>query len=393
MKTILHIDIDAFFASVEEIYDSTLKNKPIVVTGIHSKRSVVSCPNYIARSYGVKSAMPVFIAKQKCKNLILVPCHFSRYEHYSNIFMSLIRSNVSNKIEIMSIDECFVDITHLCNATYNSFGIAKRIQKLVYKKLGLSISIGISYNKFLAKMASDLEKPMGIVSILTKKDIIEKIWNLPIESMLYVGKSRERLLKDNGYKKIFDLADPLKKHKLLSLLKDAGNELYLLANGLSKDDEINVSNDQPKSISCSETFLEDTNDIAEIRRKLFDQTINVVSRMKNHNLLCKTISVIVKFTDFRQKIKRITLPEYTNNFHKICNFVLNIYYENFMNKDIRLVGVSLSSLVKSTTEITPIFDQYSNKKNIHNELLGVIKKINKMCNVDILDFASEKLKK
>ena len=175
MKTILHIDIDAFFASVEEMYDNTLKNKPIAVTGIHSKRSVISCPNYIARGYGVKSAMPVFIAKQKCKNLILVPHHFSRYEHYSNIFMSLIRTNVSNKIEIMSIDECFVDITHLCNATYNSFDIAKKIQRLVYKKLGLSISIGISYNKFLAKMASDLKKPMGIVSILTKNDIIKKI--------------------------------------------------------------------------------------------------------------------------------------------------------------------------------------------------------------------------
>ena len=211
--------------------------------------------------------------------------------------------------------------------------------------------------------------------------------------MLYVGKSREKLLKENGYKKIFDLADPLKKYKLLSLLKDAGNELYLLANGLSGDDEINFLSNQPKSISCSETFLENTNDIAEIRRKLFDQTINVVSRMKNHSLSCKTISVIAKFTDFRQKIKRITLPEYTNNFHKICNYVLNIYYDNFMNKEIRLVGVSLSSLVKSTTEITPMFDQYSNKHNIRSELLKVIEKINKKCNVDILTFASEKLKK
>jgi DNA polymerase-4 len=164
MKYILHVDINSFFASVEELQNPSYQNKPIAVAG-HTKRSVVSSANYIARGYGVKAAMPIFMAKNLCHDLIIVTHHFDLYHEYSETFIKLISEKFTNNIEIGSIDECYVDITMLVNKGQSPIDVATRIQTTIKKQLGLNCSIGVANNKFLAKMGSDYRKPLGITTM------------------------------------------------------------------------------------------------------------------------------------------------------------------------------------------------------------------------------------
>jgi DNA polymerase-4 len=172
-KYVLHIDMDAYFASVEEKNNSKLCNKPLIVSGMNSN-SVVSTANYAARKYGIKSAMPVYIAKKLCPQLIIKKPHFLMYEKYHQEIIKYIKKNYSNIIEIASIDECYVDISHLVNNSNSPFSIAKKIQGDIFKKMNLPCSIGISENKFLAKMACKLIKPFGINLIYTS-DVEDKL--------------------------------------------------------------------------------------------------------------------------------------------------------------------------------------------------------------------------
>jgi DNA polymerase-4 len=182
MKFILHIDMNAFFASIEELQNPKIANKPIAVAG-HTKRSVVSSANYIARQKGVRAAMPIFQALSICQDLIVVYPHFNLYQLYSEKFCRLIEEKFTNKIEQFSIDECYVDITELAKTRQQCINIAKQIQLSIYKHIKLKCSIGISNNKFLAKMASDFQKPMGL-STCFPEEIKDKLWPLDISEML-----------------------------------------------------------------------------------------------------------------------------------------------------------------------------------------------------------------
>jgi DNA polymerase-4 len=168
MKFILHIDMNAFFASVEELQNPRYMNKPIAVSG-KTKRSVIASANYVARAKGIKAAMPVYQALNLCKDLIIVVPHFHLYQEYSEKFLHLIEEKFSNKIEHFSIDECYVDISDLATNVSQSMDVAKKIQKTIYDYSKLKCSIGISNNKFLAKMASDFKKPMGISTCFTNE--------------------------------------------------------------------------------------------------------------------------------------------------------------------------------------------------------------------------------
>ncbi|MCQ3914676.1 MAG: hypothetical protein MJ201_02645 [Mycoplasmoidaceae bacterium] len=174
-KTIFHIDLDAFFCSCEEVMNPKLKGKPFVVSG-RNKRSVISCASYPARKFGVKAAQPIYMGLNKYPGLTVVPGHYELYDKMSMDFFNYIKKHYSNICEEMSIDECFLDVTQALKHYKNDpVLMAKHLQSTVKKTLGLSVSIGISYNKFLAKMATDLNKPFGITTVLTKQEIKQKI--------------------------------------------------------------------------------------------------------------------------------------------------------------------------------------------------------------------------
>jgi DNA polymerase-4 len=156
--------MNSFFASVEELQNPDYINKPIAVGGI-TGRAVISSANYIARGYGVKAAMPNFMAQKLCKQLIIIPVHFDLYHEYSEKFIKLICEKFTNKVEMVSIDECYADITSLVTTKHSPVMIAEAIQQSIKKNIGLKSSIGVANNKFLAKMASDYKKPMGITTI------------------------------------------------------------------------------------------------------------------------------------------------------------------------------------------------------------------------------------
>ena len=386
MKIILHIDMNAFFASVEEVLNPKLVNQPIAVCG-KTTRSVVASPNYIARKLGIKAAMPVFQAKKICRKLAIVDSHFDDYKEYSHKFITLLRTKITNKIEQISIDECFVDVTNLCKSTNYAFILAQKIQNLIYKTLKLKTSIGVSYNKFLAKMASDLKKPMGITTIFTKKDIKEKIWPLPVNDMYLIGKSTARILNDNGIFTIGDIAKNKNKRKLKEILDVNWEMQYFHANGYG-DDELNYSYNEIKSISCSETFLVDTSNFDEIIAKISELTQQAYKRMKELSLCGKTFSVVVKYPNFVSTIKSITY-KYLNDFNDILKIMIDLYVNNFAYKQIRLVGISIHNLKSSKQINSPLFDNY--KSNHENIFKKIINDVNKEMSLDIIDLAKNKL--
>jgi DNA polymerase-4 len=164
MRYILHVDMNAFFASVEQLQNPIYQNKPLAVAG-YTKRSVIASANYKARKFGVRAAMPLFMAQKLCPGLIIVTPHFHLYHEYSERFIELISEKFTNNIEIGSIDECYVDITTLVNDKCSPMKIATAIQRAIKTKIGLDCSIGIANNKFLAKMGSDFHKPMGVTTM------------------------------------------------------------------------------------------------------------------------------------------------------------------------------------------------------------------------------------
>ena len=215
-KIIFHLDFDAFFAAIEEIKKPNYKNKPLIVGG-RTRNSVVSTCNYLARKYGIKSAMPIFQAKILCPQAIILPGDYALYNSYSKKIFNFIKEKFTNICEQYSIDECFLDVTNTIKKYKDVFALAKTIQKAIFNNFKLTVSIGISYNKFLAKMATDLNKPNGI-TLINKDNFKAKFWPLPIEKMYFIGKSTAKILKEIGIKTIKDLAQfnnlKLLEHKL-----------------------------------------------------------------------------------------------------------------------------------------------------------------------------------
>ncbi len=388
-KVIIHIDINAFFASCEEANNPSLRGKPIVVGGV-TKRSVVASPNYEARKYGIKAAMPIFMVKNLCPEAVVVSHKFELYESYSRQFIDLLLEHISNKIEYASIDECYMDITNLVTTTNTPLKIAQKIQKLVKTKLSLNVSIGISYNKFLAKMGSDYKKPMGITQIFSQEDIKRIIWPQPIGNMYFVGKSSEKKLIQNGITTIRDLA----KCKDLSLLSSifGNNKDYFInnANGIG-DDELVYSYGEPKSISKSRTLLNDTNDFNEIKIYIKKFTQEICDELNYYDLEGKTLSVFIKSPKFILTSKNKTLPKHINDQEMMYVYFLNMYTEFFSNRKIRLIGVGISNLKKIDDRENNLFDQSPKPKTKVNNIKKIIDDVNNKFSINILKTA-DKLK-
>ena len=390
MKYILHVDMNAFFASVEEALNPKLRGKPIAVCG-KTTRSVIAAANYEARKYGVKAAMPVFMGKRNCPQLILVMHNFEAYEDYSHKFISLIREKITNKVEIMSIDECLVDITHLCKNHYDAINIARKIQALIMRNLKLPCSIGVSYNCFLAKMASDIKKPMGITPIFTHHDIVKILWPLKVGDMYLIGPKSAAALNAKGIYTIGDLAKK-ENNKILESVLDCNWFIhYLHANGIG-DDELDYSHNIPKSVSNSETMLTNSSDSKVIKPLLRELVREVVRRLAEYELEGRTISVWVKYPDFSVVSKRITSKQFYHKYEDIVHLAINLYEDNFLEQEIRLIGIGVSNVRVIEQLDGQLFDDYKPKKVAQNKDLNqIIESINAKMKLDILHIAKKKL--
>ena len=389
-KIIMHIDLNAFFATAEEARNHALRGKPIIV-GHPGRRGVVSTANYEARKYGIHSAMPTYEALQRCPSLVIVPCDFQYYEMLSNSFFAFLR-RITPLVEPASIDEGYVDMTSILSKEKSPLSYLKKLQNDILKELDLKCSIGIATTKFLAKMASDMKKPMGI-TILRKKDLPILLYPLPIESFWGIGRKTAPRLKALGIETIGDFKKRSDEND--KSLMDTLGKFYLTAkawvNG-EGNDKVDPTPYDPKSIGRSETFPSDTNDYEEIVYKIQELSREVSASAEREGKKGKTISLVIKDSNFHSHDKSITSKLATNDFDDIFDNALDLYEKNFLGRVIRLVGVSLSSLIDPKEETVQMsfwnYDEY--EKMDRTKLL--INDFNRRLKGDFL-FSARKVKK
>lgn len=371
MKNIVHIDLNAFFAQCEENCNPKYKNLPLAV-GYDGKRGVISTSNYIARKYGVHSAMPTYKAKQLCKDLVIVNGRYDLYSKVSSNFMSYLK-NRYKLVEVASIDEAYIDMTGYFEKE-NARSYLLDLQLDIYKKLSLKCSIGYSYNRFLAKMSSDLVKPMGL-TICLGEDYKNLFWGMDISNMYGIGKKTTPKLKNLGINTIKDLA--LVNPSIVEpVLGSSTSTLISWANGEGSD-IIDPSPFDPKSISNATTLYDDTNDIELLVDTLKQLTYNVVDQLKQYKKKTNTVVITLRDTSFKTRSKReAILP--TSDFENIYNKAVNILYDFYKGEDIRLIGISLDNIEsnKNIDTIT-LFNQDEDIKNSLNKSKNLIDDLNK----------------
>ncbi|AEB76466.1 DNA polymerase IV [Clostridium botulinum BKT015925] len=327
--------MDAFFASVEVMDNPSLKGKPVVVGGI-SDRGVVSTCSYEARKYKVKSAMPVYKAKVLCPDAIFLPTRYYRYKEISNKVLKLLLT-ITDKIEQVSIDEAYLDITDI---TDNPKDIAIKIKNMVKEKLGLTISVGVSYNKFLAKLASDWDKPDGL-KIITADMIPYILLPLPINKVHGLGKKSVEKLNNIGIftiKQLYTLPESL-FHQYFGKF---GIDIYKRIRGIDNR-EVTTFREQ-KSIGKETTLKKNSKDKEELKKFLWIFATNIEEKLTESNLKGKTITVKIKNEFFENHTKSRSLDKYISSRQEIYKISCNILDSIEFTEEIRLIGISLSSL-------------------------------------------------
>lgn len=337
-RVYFHIDLNAFFASCEELLDPSLKGKPLVVGG-KSRRSVISTANYEARKYGIHSAMPMQQAEKLCKDLVIVNGHYAFYSDMSHQFMQIIHS-YTDLVEKASIDECYADMTDVICRYPKPLDVAFEIQRRVLEETGLRCSIGIGPNMFLAKMASDMKKPMGI-TVLRIRDVPEKMWPLPIKEMQGIGKRTVPLMEDLNIHTIKDLATYQDLNALKPVLGKNIESMIKRANGY--DDRTLMTDYDSKSMGISETLLEDVTDYDELRGLIRTLCRRLSKRLKEAHKAGYHVSMRICYYDFRNanKSKKLSEPIWTSDDLFVQAMILfDSSYEE--EEAVRLIGVSVS---------------------------------------------------
>lgn len=342
-RVIVHIDLNAFFVRCEEIRDPSLENKAVAI-GHVGRAGVVSTCSYEARKYGVRSGMPMNKALKLCPNLLVIHQDFHFYSMMSHRFRNYIRTITPN-IEMASVDELFADFTEVVKNEKDVEKYFRMVQQTLFETTGLKCSIGVGPTKFLAKMGSDYQKPMGL-TIIRRRDIKKMLYPLPIEDTFGVGKKTAPRLKSVGIKTIGDLAEALNNDdvNVLNIVGKFSSELKDWINGKGSDKIITEWED-PKSVGNSTTLKEDTNKYEEIKPVFEMLSYEVSERAKRDNRIGNTIQIMVKDTDYKAHNKSITFQNHTNSAKDIFNYAIKLYESNFLDMTIRAVGVTLQNLI------------------------------------------------
>lgn len=369
-RVIFHVDINAYYASAELLKNSALQGQPVAVAGL-TRRSVVSTASYEARAYGVHSAMPLHEAMRLCPDLVVVAGDYKWYEELSGRFFAFLR-RFTPYVEPASIDEGYMDVTEVIARYERPLDLAWQIQQGLLDELRLPVSIGVGPNKFLAKMASDMRKPLGI-TILRKQEVRKKLWPLPIESMFGIGKKTVPILKREGIETIGDVADLANESLILRLLGRHSITTIQHARGNGSNQLSCTSSVQ--SISQSTTLDEDVEDYAEMRTVIQRLSRRLSQRASEEKVKGRLISTSIRYSDFKNVIRSVSLEDYTNDEKVIYENAMMLFDRNYNGDPVRHLGVHLGSLKDQTNIITQfsMFEQ-PETNNIENVLL----KLNEM---------------
>jgi DNA polymerase-4 len=350
MRKIIHIDMDAFFASVEQLDNPELKGKPVAVGG-SGERSVVAAASYEARKFGVRSAMPSVIAKRLCPDLIFVKHNFARYNEVSAIVFEIFKE-FTDIIEPLSIDEAFLDVTEDKKKIGSATIIANMIRGEIKLRTGLTASAGVSVNKFLAKIASDINKPDGLF-LIRPEDAEKFIEELPVEKFYGIGKVTAQKMHKLGIHNGSDL----KMWDMVSLVRNFGKTgvfFYEIVRGI---DERPVQPDQErKSVGTELTYEKDLTSRFEIIAELYKLEKELMERLEHAETTGRTVTLKVKFSDFRQITRSRTLQNYIHDFgtlHKEVSTLRKLL--KLEGTRIRLLGLSISNLESDDCEERQLF--------------------------------------
>jgi DNA polymerase-4 len=349
---ILHIDMDAFYASVEKLDDPRLKHKCVIVGGT-SNRGVVSAASYEARRFGVHSAMPIYRAKQRCPHGVFVPPRMGRYKEVSKKVMALLKE-FSPLVEPVSIDEAYMDITGCRRLFGEPHEIAREIKRKIKESLQLTCSVGVAPNKFLAKIASDLEKPDGLTLIMPEQ-VPQFIESLPIKKVPGVGNKTVRQLEALGIQTLGDV-QRLPEKALLKHLGKFGRRLLALSSG---NDASPVTPHTPhKSISTEHTLAADTLDVKLLKRYLLRQSAEVARQLRQAGVRARTIVIKIKNADFKTVTRRTTIAVPTQSSETIYKHAAQLIDNFKITQKIRLIGVGTTGFSAVTASVQmSLFDQ------------------------------------
>jgi DNA polymerase-4 len=337
-RYILHLDVDAFFASVEEILDPSLKGKPVIVGARPEQRGVVASASYAARAFGVHSAMPTAQALRLCPQAIVIPPRHKVYGEYSARMMAIL-SEYSALIEPLSLDEAFLDITG-CGTHWSSpEELAHQLQERLEVELGLSASIGLASNKLVAKIASGLEKPHGFVVVPQGREA-EFLATLPVEKLWGVGEVTARSLHEMGVFTIGQLAR-VPAAQLEARFGRRGSDLYRHARGI--DDSPVVAEREEKSLSREVTFAEDIGDGRVLRKTLLSLSEDVARQLRERELRGRTVKLKLRYADFKTLTRQATMAAPTDLGQVIFNQAARLLERAWDKcKKVRLIGVGVS---------------------------------------------------
>lgn len=344
-RKIIHIDMDAFYASVEQLDNPLLSGKPVAVGG-SADRGVIAAASYEARKFGVRSAMSSTLAKKKCPALIFVKPRFERYKEISKIIQQIFYE-YTNLVEPLALDEAFLDVTENLNNHSSATEIALEIRERIFAETGLRASAGISINKFTAKIASDINKPNGQKTI-KPKDVIPFLEKLPINKFFGVGKVTAKKMNSWG---IYN-GRQLKQHSLEFLTQQfgkAGPHFYNIVRGIQNSPV--KPNRIRKTVGTERTFSKNILGESELLNALKKITEQAVERLKKANVKGKTITLKIKHSDFSMQTRSRTVTQFENDFDPIFKVVQTLILQEEVKKSVRLLGVSISNLNNLETPI------------------------------------------
>ena len=340
-RFILHVDMDAFYASVEVREQPGLAGRPVIVGGSPRGRGVVSAANYEARRFGVHSAMPTARAMRLCPEAVWLPVRMELYATVSRQIREIF-NRYTPLVEPLSLDEAFLEVTASTRLFGTASQIAHAIKQAISKELSLVASVGIAPNKFIAKIASDLDKPDGFVEV-NPKEAQAFLDPLPVSRVWGVGKATGKELDRLGIKRIEQLRQQ-SEVVLADRFGKFGSHLWRLANGM--DDRPVVSDSEAKSISNETTFDSDINNRDTLRAWLLELTEQVCWRLRQHELYGRTVQIKLRFADFSTITRSHTLVEATHQTKQVWQAVLKLFEHAMQteSRSLRLVGVGVSSL-------------------------------------------------
>lgn len=378
-RVILHCDLNNFFASVSLLYNQTLINMPVAVCGRKEDRhGIVLAKNEIAKKYGVKTAEPIWQAQRKCNELCILPPIYKEYEYYSNEVKKIYK-RYTDCIEPFGIDECWLDVTGSTFLFGDGKTIGERIRKEVKEELGLTISVGVSFNKIFSKLGSDMKKPDALTEI-TRENFKEKVWSLNVEDLLFVGDKTAKKLRSMGLFKIGDIA-LCDRNLLKSIFGKNGEKLLTFVNGEENTPVISEQNAPlPQSIGRSQTTANDLETTQSVWLAFLNYSGEISEKLKENNLYAKGVQISLRTPDLKVKEYSCKLESPTDSQIVIAKKGMELYLKTKPDT-CRSVGIRAINLIEKIQAVqTNMFDEnlyLQNQENIERSISEINKRFGK----------------